>query len=88
MGAVAEPYFQMASAFLIIAIALWMLWRTWRDQLRLRAAARVSMRIVMTMAVGWQGWMGVPTALQRFSSHLTRSPVRPILPLPLESTAD
>jgi nickel/cobalt exporter len=28
-GAVAEPYFQMASAVLIIAIALWMLWRTW-----------------------------------------------------------
>jgi len=39
-GAVAEPYFQMASAFLIIAIALWMLWRTWREQLRLSAAAR------------------------------------------------
>ena len=29
----------MASAFLIIAIALWMLWRTWREQRRLRAAA-------------------------------------------------
>ena len=27
-----EPYFQLASAVLIIAIALWMLWRTWRDQ--------------------------------------------------------
>ena len=39
-GAVAEPYFQMASAFLIIAIALWMLRRTWREQLRLRAAVR------------------------------------------------
>jgi nickel/cobalt exporter len=37
-GAVAEPYFQMASAFLIIAIALWMLRRTWQEQLRLRAA--------------------------------------------------
>jgi nickel/cobalt transporter (NicO) family protein len=37
---VVEPYFQMASAFLIIAIALSMLWRTWREKLRLRAAAR------------------------------------------------
>jgi nickel/cobalt exporter len=27
-----EPYFQMASAALIIAIALWMLWRTWRGE--------------------------------------------------------
>src|SRR3954463_10342251 len=26
-----EPYFQVASAALIIAIALWMLWRTWRQ---------------------------------------------------------
>ncbi len=26
-----EPYFQVASGVLIIAIALWMLWRTWRD---------------------------------------------------------
>ena len=25
-----EPYFQLGSAALIIAIALWMLWRTWR----------------------------------------------------------
>jgi nickel/cobalt exporter len=27
-----EPYFQMASSALIIAIALWMLWRTWRGE--------------------------------------------------------
>lgn len=27
-----EPYFQLASAAIIIAVALWMLWRTWRDQ--------------------------------------------------------
>lgn len=27
-----EPYFQLASAAIIIAIALWMLWRTWQDQ--------------------------------------------------------
>jgi nickel/cobalt exporter len=27
-----EPYFQVASAVLIIAVAAWMLWRTWRDQ--------------------------------------------------------
>jgi nickel/cobalt exporter len=26
-----EPYFQLASAALIIGIALWMLWRTWTD---------------------------------------------------------
>jgi nickel/cobalt transporter (NicO) family protein len=40
-GAAAEPYFQIASAVLIIAIALWMLWRTWREQLRVRAARRL-----------------------------------------------
>ncbi|MDK4202057.1 nickel/cobalt efflux transporter, partial [Pseudomonas sp. HR1] len=27
-----EPYFQLASAALIISIALWMLWRTWRGE--------------------------------------------------------
>ena len=27
-----EPYFQMASAALIVGIALWMIWRTWREQ--------------------------------------------------------
>ncbi len=27
-----EPYFQLASAGIIIAIALWMLWRTWRGE--------------------------------------------------------
>lgn len=27
-----EPYFQVASGVLIIGIALWMLWRTWREQ--------------------------------------------------------
>lgn len=31
-----EPYFQVASAVLIIAIALWMLWRTYREQQRER----------------------------------------------------
>ncbi len=31
-----EPYFQLASAVLIIAIALWMLWRTWRGEQMLR----------------------------------------------------
>lgn len=29
-----EPWFQLASAAIIIAIALWMLWRTWDDQRR------------------------------------------------------
>lgn len=33
-----EPYFQLASAGIIIAIALWMLWRTWQDQRRAKAA--------------------------------------------------
>jgi len=37
-SAVAAPYCQMASAFLIIVIALWMLGRTGQEQLRLRAA--------------------------------------------------
>jgi nickel/cobalt exporter len=27
-----EPYLQVASAVLIIGVALWMLWRAWRDQ--------------------------------------------------------
>lgn len=27
-----EPYFQLASALLIVGIALWMAWRTWRQQ--------------------------------------------------------
>ncbi|WP_347556917.1 nickel/cobalt efflux transporter [Robbsia sp. KACC 23696] len=27
-----EPYFQLASALLVMLIALWMLWRTWRDE--------------------------------------------------------
>jgi nickel/cobalt exporter len=27
-----EPYFQLASALCVIGIALWMLWRTWRDE--------------------------------------------------------
>lgn len=26
-----EPYFQLASAVIVIGIALWMLWRTWRE---------------------------------------------------------
>lgn len=32
-----EPYFQIASAVIIVGIAVWMLWRTWREQ-RLEAA--------------------------------------------------
>lgn len=27
-----EPYFQVASAVLIVGVAAWMLWRTWREQ--------------------------------------------------------
>jgi len=27
-----EPYFQLASAVLILGVALWMLWRTWRQE--------------------------------------------------------
>jgi nickel/cobalt exporter len=33
-----EPYFQLVSAAIIIAIALWMMWRTWREQLARSAA--------------------------------------------------
>ena len=32
-----EPYFQVASALLIVGIAVWMIWRTWRSQ---QAASR------------------------------------------------
>lgn len=35
----AEPYLQLASAVIIIAIAAWMLWRTWREQQEAQAAA-------------------------------------------------
>ncbi len=31
-GEASEPYFQLASAAVIIAIAVWMAWRTWREQ--------------------------------------------------------
>src|SRR5215211_3002006 len=31
-----EPYFQVASAVLIIAIAVWMIRRTWREQQRMK----------------------------------------------------
>ena len=34
-----EPYFQLASAAIIVSIALWMLWRTWEDHQRAKAAA-------------------------------------------------
>ncbi len=34
-----EPYFQLASAAIIIAIALWMLRRTWQDQRRAKLAS-------------------------------------------------
>lgn len=30
-GETSEPYFQLASAVIIVGIALWMLWRTWRE---------------------------------------------------------
>lgn len=32
LGEGAEPYFQLASAVLIVSIAAWMAWRTWREQ--------------------------------------------------------
>ncbi|KOX42482.1 MULTISPECIES: nickel/cobalt efflux transporter [Methylobacterium] len=31
-GEAAEPYFQLASAALILGVAFWMAWRTWREQ--------------------------------------------------------
>ncbi len=31
-GHATEPYFQVASAAMIMAVALWMIWRTWRNQ--------------------------------------------------------
>ncbi|MGC5780513.1 nickel/cobalt efflux transporter [Methylobacterium sp. NFXW15] len=32
LGEGAEPYFQLASAVLIVSIAAWMAWQTWREQ--------------------------------------------------------
>ncbi len=37
-----EPYFQVASAVLIIGIALWMMHRTWREQQEVKAAKAVA----------------------------------------------
>ncbi len=34
-----EPYFQIASGAIIVGMALWMLYRTWRDQQRAKQAA-------------------------------------------------
>jgi nickel/cobalt exporter len=34
-----EPYFQLASAAIIVVIALWMLWRTYEDQQLAKSAA-------------------------------------------------
>ena len=31
-GETSEPYFQLASAVLIVGVALWMAWRTWHEQ--------------------------------------------------------
>ena len=39
-AAFAEPYFQVASAVLILAVAWWMLWRTWRWQRSMRVPAQ------------------------------------------------
>lgn len=36
-----EPYFQLVSAAIIIAIALWMLWRTWQDERLAKSAAEM-----------------------------------------------
>jgi nickel/cobalt transporter (NicO) family protein len=35
-----EPYFQILSGVIIVAIAVWILYRTWRDQQRARVAAQ------------------------------------------------
>jgi nickel/cobalt exporter len=34
-----EPYLQIVSAVIIVAMALWMLWRTWHDQQRAKLAS-------------------------------------------------
>ncbi len=34
-----EPWFQLVSAVIIIGLALWMLWRTWRDQQEMKRVA-------------------------------------------------
>lgn len=39
MGEENEPYFQLASGLLIIGVALWILWRTWREQQSMKAEA-------------------------------------------------
>lgn len=42
-----EPYFQIASAVLIIAIAAWMMHRTWREQQEIKAAKAAAERAAL-----------------------------------------
>ena len=47
--ATSEPYFQLASAGVIIAVAAWVLWRTWRGQPRLPGPVASITVILMPM---------------------------------------
>ena len=49
-GAASEPYFQLASAVLIVGIALWMAWRTWREQHHEPSSPHGETRFVPTTA--------------------------------------
>jgi len=40
-----EPYFQIVSSVLIVAIAVWMLWRTWQDQRQARLEGHAHGRV-------------------------------------------
>ena len=62
-----EPYFQVASAAMIIAVALWMMWRTWQQkpaclhthdaQCADRSPGRTHMPGASIPAVEWCGWL-------------------------------
>jgi nickel/cobalt exporter len=56
-----EPYFQLASAAVIIAIAVWMLWRTWQGErgAAQAKAARPTDMLVLQPVVAGQGAFSV-----------------------------
>src|SRR3990167_8134813 len=62
-----EPYFQLASAAIIITIALWMLWRTWRGEQMWRFEEGMSISTTITMMKRTASIPGTDVSNFRFS---------------------
>ena len=62
-----EPYFQLASAVIIITIALWMLWRTWRGEQMWRFEEGMSISTTITMMKRTASIPGTDVSNFRFS---------------------